>query len=25
MPGFGDYETKTAGLRVIPVVRLTRD
>ena len=25
MPGFVDYETKTAGLRVIPVVRLTRD
>jgi deazaflavin-dependent oxidoreductase (nitroreductase family) len=25
MPGFADYETKLAGLRVIPVVRLTRD
>jgi deazaflavin-dependent oxidoreductase (nitroreductase family) len=24
-PGFADYEAKTAGHRVIPVVRLTRD
>ena len=23
-PGFGDYEKKTAGIRVIPVLRLTR-
>jgi len=24
MPGFGDYEKKTAGIRTIPVLRLTR-
>lgn len=24
MPGFGDYATKTAGIRKIPVLRLTR-
>ena len=23
-PGFGDYEKKTAGIRTIPVLRLTR-
>jgi deazaflavin-dependent oxidoreductase (nitroreductase family) len=25
MPGFGEYEQKTAGIRTIPVLRLTRD
>jgi len=25
MPGFGDYEKKTAGIRTIPVLHLTRD
>jgi deazaflavin-dependent oxidoreductase (nitroreductase family) len=24
MPGFGEYEQKTQGIRVIPVLRLTR-
>ncbi|MGH3245954.1 MAG: hypothetical protein ACRDOI_07050, partial [Trebonia sp.] len=24
MPGFGEYEEKTAGIRKIPVLRLTR-